>query len=114
MNFQRIYVHEAVYDEFVAKVVDVVKGYKLGDPTSKETNLGPVVSTASAERIRKQVADAIAAGAKALIPEEPFVNAAGTGKLAGTAFVAPQVLVDVNHGTSSRLRPQLLILTVPV
>ncbi|VDB99752.1 unnamed protein product [Peniophora sp. CBMAI 1063] len=94
---ERIYVHEAVYDEFVSKFVDVVKGYKLGDPTSKETNLGPVVSLASAERIRKQVADAIAAGAKALIPEEPFANAAGTGKLAGTAFVAPQVLVNVNH-----------------
>ena len=32
--------------------------YKLGDPTKAETNLGPVVSVASAERIRKQVADA--------------------------------------------------------
>lgn len=34
------------------------KNYKLGDPTSADTNLGPVVSLASAERIRKQVADA--------------------------------------------------------
>jgi hypothetical protein len=32
--------------------------YKLGDPTNPDTNLGPVVSLASAERIRKQVADA--------------------------------------------------------
>jgi hypothetical protein len=30
----------------------------MGDPTLKETNLGPVVSLASAARIRKQVADA--------------------------------------------------------
>ena len=34
------------------------KKYQLGDPTLPETNLGPVVSLASAERIRKQVADA--------------------------------------------------------
>jgi acyl-CoA reductase-like NAD-dependent aldehyde dehydrogenase len=32
--------------------------YKLGDPTAPETNLGPVVSVASAGKIRKQVADA--------------------------------------------------------
>lgn len=35
-----------------------VQTYKLGDPTLSETNLGPVVSLASAERIRKQIADA--------------------------------------------------------
>ncbi|OJT07314.1 hypothetical protein TRAPUB_1832 [Trametes pubescens] len=66
--------------------------YKLGDPTEPETNLGPVVSVASAERIRKQVSSAIEAGAKALIPEDLFAVAK-----AGTAYVAPQVLVDVNH-----------------
>lgn len=36
----------------------LLQGYKLGDPTKPETNLGPVVSLASAERIRKQVSDA--------------------------------------------------------
>jgi acyl-CoA reductase-like NAD-dependent aldehyde dehydrogenase len=63
--------------------------YKLGDPTKPETNLGPVVSLASAERIRKQVTDAsqlsfartplsgitlfsVVAGAKALIPDQLF------------------------------------------
>jgi hypothetical protein len=39
--------------------IDVfIQTYKLGDPTMPETNLGPVVSVASAERIRKQIADA--------------------------------------------------------
>ncbi|KAK7036682.1 hypothetical protein VNI00_011347 [Paramarasmius palmivorus] len=89
---ERIYVHESVYDAFVAKFVEIVKSYKLGDPTKPETNLGPVVSLASAERIRKQVADAVKAGAKALIPEDLFPIAK-----AGTTYVAPQVLVDVNH-----------------
>ncbi|KAH8105450.1 succinate semialdehyde dehydrogenase [Cristinia sonorae] len=89
---ERIYVHDAVYDAFVSKVVDIVKQYRLGDPTNPETNLGPVVSLASAERIRKQVADAVAAGAKALIPEDLFPVAQ-----AGTTYVAPQVLVDVDH-----------------
>jgi len=55
---ERIYVHSAIYDEFVKKFVEVSKAYKLGDPTNPETSLGPVVSLASAERIRKQVKDA--------------------------------------------------------
>ncbi|KAG6811328.1 hypothetical protein H0H87_010453, partial [Tephrocybe sp. NHM501043] len=68
----RIYVHEKLYDEFVKRFVEITKTYKLGDPTLPETNLGPVVSLASAERIRKQVRDAVKAGAKDLVPEELF------------------------------------------
>ncbi|KAI0363686.1 NAD-aldehyde dehydrogenase [Pilatotrama ljubarskyi] len=89
---ERIYVHESIYDEFVSRYVELTKKYKLGDPTKPETTLGPVVSVASAERIRKQVAAAVLAGAKALIPEDLFAAAQP-----GTAYVAPQVLVDVDH-----------------
>ncbi|TFK66352.1 succinate semialdehyde dehydrogenase [Pluteus cervinus] len=106
---ERIYVHSSVYDDFVQQYVDLVKvtinsscsdqligalykTYRLGDPTDSQTNLGPVVSLASAERIRKQVSDAIQAGAKALVPAELFPAA----KL-GTTFVAPQVLINVDH-----------------
>ncbi|KIL62232.1 hypothetical protein M378DRAFT_193228 [Amanita muscaria Koide BX008] len=89
---ERIYVHEAAYDDFIAKYVDAVKKYQLGDPTLPETNLGPVVSLASAARIRKQVADAVEAGATPLIPEDIFPIAR-----LGSTYVAPQVLVNVNH-----------------
>ncbi|KAF8908592.1 succinate semialdehyde dehydrogenase [Gymnopilus junonius] len=89
---ERIYVHESIYEPFVHKFVALTKAYRLGDPTLTETNLGPVVSLASAARIRKQVEDAVSAGAKALIPEDLFPQAK-----AGTTYVAPQVLVDVNH-----------------
>ncbi|GAW10046.1 succinate semialdehyde dehydrogenase [Lentinula edodes] len=90
---ERIYVHESIYDPFVEKYANIVKqNYKLEDPTLPTTNLGPVVSLASAERIRKQVDDAVKAGAKKLIPEELFPEA----KI-GTTYVAPQVLVNVDH-----------------
>jgi len=76
----------------VRRFVEITKTYKLGDPTLPDTNLGPVVSLAGAQRIRKQVADAVIAGARALIPEDLFPIAHP-----GTTYVAPQVLVDVNH-----------------
>ena len=91
-SVERIYVHSSVYDEFVQEVVNVASAYKLGDPQDKNTNLGPVVSLASAERIRKQVKAAIDAGAKNLVDESKFEAAKE-----GTTYVAPVVLVDVNH-----------------
>ncbi|EKM51267.1 uncharacterized protein PHACADRAFT_129130 [Phanerochaete carnosa HHB-10118-sp] len=89
---ERIYVHEDVYEPFIAKFAELTKKYKLGDPTQQDTNLGPVVSLASAARIRKQVEDAVKAGAQALIPEELFPTAE-----TGTTYVAPQILIDVDH-----------------
>ena len=59
------------------------------------TTTGPVVSVAAATRIRKQVAEAVAAGAKLEIPEGTFPN-----DRYGTAFVGPQVLTNVNHTMS--------------
>jgi acyl-CoA reductase-like NAD-dependent aldehyde dehydrogenase len=56
------------------------------------TSTGPVVSVAAATRIRNQVADAVAAGAKLEIPEGTFPL-----DIYGTAFVGPQVLTNVNH-----------------
>lgn len=90
---ERIYVHEGSYDAFVQEVVKVVKDYVLGDPREQATTLGPVVSLRSAENIRAQVAEAVKAGARSLIPTTFFPAAKE-----GTTFVAPHVLVDVNHG----------------
>lgn len=89
---ERVYVHSSIYDSFVAKIVEAVKGYKLGNPEDAETTLGPVVSLQSAVRIREHVAEAVLAGAKLLIPESHYAQAKE-----GTPFVAPAVLVDVNH-----------------
>ncbi|KAG8895601.1 hypothetical protein FRC01_012297, partial [Tulasnella sp. 417] len=89
---ERIYVHQSRYDDFVNKFVDIAKTYKLGDPTKEDVNLGPVVTVGSADKIRKQVQDAVTAGAKPLLSEQLFPVAKE-----GTAFVAPQVLVDVDH-----------------
>jgi acyl-CoA reductase-like NAD-dependent aldehyde dehydrogenase len=60
------------------------------------TTTGPVVSVAAAERIRKQVSDAIASGAQAEIPSGTFIL-----DKEGTAFVGPQILTNVNHEMST-------------
>jgi acyl-CoA reductase-like NAD-dependent aldehyde dehydrogenase len=91
-GIKRIYVAAAVYEPFVAGVVDLTRQYRLGSPLDAETTLGPVVRTAAADAVRAQVREAVARGARALIDEKWFAASA-----AGTPYLAPQVLVDVDH-----------------
>ncbi|WP_303977266.1 aldehyde dehydrogenase family protein [Dongia mobilis] len=92
---ERIYVHESLYDKFVDGFVDLTKKYKLGNPLDTATNLGPMVRTSAAEFVRGQVADAVKHGAKALIDTKLF-----PADKPGTPYVAPQVLVNVDHSMS--------------
>jgi len=89
---ERVYVHASVYDAFVEGVVATVNAYKLGSPTDPATTLGPVVRASAADFIRAQVDEAIHAGAKPLIDPSKFPEAQK-----GTAYLAPQVLVGVDH-----------------
>jgi acyl-CoA reductase-like NAD-dependent aldehyde dehydrogenase len=92
-GIQRIYVHESLYDDFVAGAICLTEKYVLGVPTDPATTLGPVVRPAAAEQIRKQVAACVAKGARAVIDERRF-----SASRAGTAYLAPQLLLDVDHG----------------
>jgi acyl-CoA reductase-like NAD-dependent aldehyde dehydrogenase len=89
---ERIYVHRDVYDAFVDGFVGVARQYRLDNPLERETTLGPMVRTSSAAFVRAQIAEAIGQGARSLI--EPREFAADRD---GTPYVAPQVLVNVNH-----------------
>jgi acyl-CoA reductase-like NAD-dependent aldehyde dehydrogenase len=94
-GIQRIYVHEKLYDDFVEGAVALTKQYVLGNPTEQATTLGPLVRTAAADQVRKQIAASIASGAKPAIDERAFAAAR-----AGTPYVAPQLLLNADHRTA--------------
>jgi acyl-CoA reductase-like NAD-dependent aldehyde dehydrogenase len=91
-GLQRVYVHASVYSKFTEGFVDLARKYELGDPTQQPTTLGPLVRTAAAEGVRTQIGASVAAGAKAVIAESAFAKSQS-----GTPYLAPQVLLDVNH-----------------
>ncbi|TVR20711.1 MAG: aldehyde dehydrogenase family protein [Anaerolineaceae bacterium] len=91
-GIERIYVHQAVYDDFVESAVELTRQYILGDPLQPETTLGPMVRTSAADFVRGQIASAVAQGATALIDPALFPMSK-----AGTPYLAPQILVNVNH-----------------
>ena len=94
-GIERIYVHESLYDEFVQKFVQITKEYKLGNPLDKSTTLGPMVKTSAADFVRGQIKEALNKGAKSLVDESLFPNSKE-----GTPYLAPTVLVDVDHSMS--------------
>ena len=90
-GIERIYVHESLYDAFVEKAVAWVKGLRLGNPFDPESTLGPMANKRFAKVVRDQIAEAVAAGARPLI--DPALFPADDGG----AYLAPQVLVNVDH-----------------
>jgi acyl-CoA reductase-like NAD-dependent aldehyde dehydrogenase len=91
-GLQRIYVHERQYDAFVEGFVDLTRKYVLGNPVEEAATLGPVVRTAAADTIREQIAASVRAGGQAAIREAEF-----PASRAGTPYLAPQVLLKVDH-----------------
>jgi acyl-CoA reductase-like NAD-dependent aldehyde dehydrogenase len=92
-GIERIYVHSSLYDRFVEGAVALTKTYVLGDPTKPDTTLGPMVRISAADFVRGQIVEAKARGARTLIDESAFA-----ASRAGTPYLAPQILVDVDHG----------------
>lgn len=90
-GIERVYVNEKLYDAFVEKSVAWISNYKLGNPLDAETTLGPMANKRFAKVVRDQIADAVSKGAKALV--DPKLFPADDGG----AYIAPQVLVNVDH-----------------
>ena len=110
-GIERVYVDESIYQEFVDGVLDLVSAYNLGRPDNTNTNLGPLVKTSAADFVRGQIDEAVAAGAKALVDPATF-----SANEAGTPYLAPQVMIDVDHSmrvmTEETFGPVIPIMSV--
>lgn len=90
-SVERIYVDRAVLGRFSDALVAESGKWTIGHPFKDKAMIGPVVTAAAADRIRGQVAEAVAGGARLI---------AGDGASMGDAYVPAQVLVDVDHSMS--------------
>ncbi|QWF80849.1 aldehyde dehydrogenase family protein [Amycolatopsis sp. CA-230715] len=84
VGVERVYVHERVHDEFVAKVVEKSKDVRGGSDAAAQ--YGPMTMPSQLAVVRRHIADALARGGKALL---------GGADAVGDRFAQPTVLVDV-------------------
>jgi len=68
----------------------VVKGFRIGDPMDEATYIGPLTRAPQIEVIERQVADALAKGAKLLCGGKRIAQPGN--------WFEPTVFADVNHG----------------
>ncbi|MGB9183870.1 MAG: aldehyde dehydrogenase family protein [Solirubrobacteraceae bacterium] len=106
ISVERCYVDASIYDEFVAKVTENVRGLRQGVPTATGTvDVGAVIFPPQLEIVDEHVRDAVAKGAKVLTGGHPR---AGSGR-----FYEPTVLVDVDHSMKC-MRDETFGPTLPI
>ena len=88
---KRFIVVDELYDAFVEKLTAKLAESQPSDPTSEDSVLGPLSSSAAAERLQAQLDRAVANGA----------TAHATGERTGN-FFAPIVLTDIAPDNPSR------------
>jgi glyceraldehyde-3-phosphate dehydrogenase (NADP+) len=66
IGVQRIYIHEAVYDEFEKMFVDITKKIKVGPQLDEDTDMGPMITEGEAARVEEWVKEATKEGAELL------------------------------------------------
>ncbi|MBX3263667.1 MAG: aldehyde dehydrogenase family protein [Labilithrix sp.] len=76
---ERVYVHRAVYDRFVAAAEPLVRAYVMGDPTDPKTTLGPLAQPWHTKELEAFVADATKKGAK-LVAGGKAASVGGKGR----------------------------------
>jgi acyl-CoA reductase-like NAD-dependent aldehyde dehydrogenase len=67
ISLQRIYVHQQVAKEFLDRFLKATAALKVGNPVEKDCDVGPLISTAAAEKAEQWIKEAVAEGARCLI-----------------------------------------------
>ena len=86
---KRIYVHRAVYREFLEAALAATRAWVPGDPRAEGTTLGPLAVPEEAARLARQIAEATARGARVLAGGEA-ATVGGQGR-----FFLPTLLEGV-------------------
>lgn len=84
VSTQRVFVHQDIADEFTQRLLTRVKKLRTGDPTLKDTEVGPLILPKEADRVAEWIAEAVEGGA----------TLATGGKRLSETTLQPAVLLD--------------------
>jgi glyceraldehyde-3-phosphate dehydrogenase (NADP+) len=64
ISIQRIFLHEKIYDRFMADFLEATKRLKMGDPLDEATDVGPMITPEAARQTEEWVQEALDNGAR--------------------------------------------------
>lgn len=85
---KRVIVHESIFDAFVEKMTEQLKGLRIGDPNLESTQVGPLAAMRQLELLESQVDDSVNAGAHVVIGGKRPEGLDG-------AFYLPTILANI-------------------
>ena len=88
----RIYVANAIYDDFAERAVEAVSKLRVGSAGEGDAEIGPLINAKALEKVERHVANAIERGARVLV--------GGKRHALGRYFYEPTVLADVDSTMS--------------
>ena len=86
----RVFVHDAVHDEFVAKLAARVAALKVGPATQADAQIGPMINARAVQKILNHIEDARSRGAKVV------TGGIRVNHGLGPNYVAPTVLTGAS------------------
>jgi succinate-semialdehyde dehydrogenase / glutarate-semialdehyde dehydrogenase len=90
VGIERVYVADAVYDEFVTRLVDRARQLTAG--SDDDADFGPITMPGQIDTIRRHIDDAIASGGRAVLGGPDAVQ---------PPYVKPTILVDVPEDSAA-------------
>jgi acyl-CoA reductase-like NAD-dependent aldehyde dehydrogenase len=91
LGCKRVFVHDAVYDDFVSQLVERVGRYEPGDGAAKadkpKLRMGPIHTRAGRDELLEQIESGVSSGGELLI-------GGGTGQSSTGYFLEPAVIAE--------------------
>jgi lactaldehyde dehydrogenase/glycolaldehyde dehydrogenase len=104
---ERMYLHQAIADEFLDKFVARARGLRIGDPLTNP-DLGPKISGGEVDKVAEIVGSTVAAGAEVLLEGGPLRE----GDFARGHWYAPTVL-KLRDNSAPAMRQEIFGPVVP-
>jgi betaine-aldehyde dehydrogenase len=90
----RLYIHQGIYEKFMRRLIEKVGKIRVGDPTRRDVDMGPLVSEAQRHKVEEMVSVGQNEGAKVIIGgKRPSIQ----GPLNKGYFYEPTVFTDVHQ-----------------
>ncbi len=74
VSVQRVFAHSSIAEDLADRLATLGSAMKIGDPTEKSTEIGPLIDPGEVDRIDEWVQEAVSAGAKLICGGKRLAN----------------------------------------